>query len=93
MALVRNFEANIVPMPSRIEITFGSFIKNTRIPNISDAVVKYYYQDYNMNTGNSLGASILEIKTSDLTPEDSDVVFDIFIKYFDNKYKIKHGIE
>ena len=67
MSVVRNFETNNVPMPSRIEITFDSFIKNTRIPNVDEFLVKYHYQDYDMVSGNSLGANIIELDNNDLS--------------------------
>ena len=92
MSVIRNIETNIVPMPSRIEITFKSFINGTRIPNVDDALVKYQYQDYNLSNGQSVGANVIELDSTDLTKEDSDAVFGIFIKYFDEKYKKKHGI-
>lgn len=93
MPVVRKINTNIVPMPSRIEITFDEFLENTNIPNVEKPNVKFMYQDYDSETGNSVKSGILQLKHEELKSEDFDKIISFFVKYFDNKYKDKFNIK
>lgn len=93
MAVIRKVDTNIVPMPSRIEITFDEFLEGTNVPNVDKPTVKFMYQDYDAETGKSVKAGILQLKHTELISEDFNKLISFFVKYFDNKYKSKFNIE
>lgn len=93
MAVVRKIDTNIVPMPSRIEITFDEFIEDTNIPNVEKPTVKFMYQDYDYNTGKSLKAGVIQLKYDELVSEEFDSIINFFVKNFDKKYKEKYNIK
>lgn len=92
MAVVRKIDTNIIPMPSRIEITFDEFIGKTNIPNVEKPTVKFMYQDYDYGSGNSVKAGIIQLKYDELESEDFEGVINFFVKHFDKKYKEKFNI-
>ena len=93
MAVIRKVDTNIVPMPSRIEITFDEFLEGTNVPNVDKPTVKFVYQDYDAETGKSVKAGILQLKYTELISEDFNKMISFFVKYFDNKYKSKFNIK
>ena len=93
MAVIRKVDTNIVPMPSRIEITFDEFLEGTNVPNVDKPTVKFVYQDYDTETGKSVKAGILQLKYTELISEDFNKMISFFVKYFDNKYKSKFNIK
>lgn len=93
MSVVRKVDTNIVPMPSRIEITFEEFLENSNIPNVEKPNVKFMYQDYDAETGKSVKAGILQLKHTELLSEDFDNIINFFVKHFDKKYKEKFNIK
>ena len=93
MAVIRKVDTNIVPMPSRIEITFDEFLKGTNVPDVDKPTVKFMYQDYDAETGKSVKAGILQLKHTELISEDFNKLISFFVKYFDNKYKSKFNIK
>ena len=93
MAVIRKVDTNIVPMPSRIEITFDEFLKGTNVPDVDKPTVKFVYQDYDTETGKSVKAGILQLKHTELISEDFNKLISVFVKYFDNKYKSKFNIK
>lgn len=93
MAVIRKVDTNIVPMPSRIEITFDEFLEGTNVPNVDKPTVKFVYQDYDAETGKSVKAGILQLKHTELISEDFNKLISFFVKYFDNKYKSKFNIK
>lgn len=93
MAVIRKVDTNIVPMPSRIEITFDEFLEGTNVPNVDKPTVKFMYQEYDAETGKSVKAGILQLKHTELISEDFNKLISFFVKYFDNKYKSKFNIE
>ena len=93
MPVVRKIDTNIVPMPSRIEITFEEFLENSNIPNVEKPNVKFMYQDYDSETGNSVKAGIIQLKHHELISEDFDNIINFFVKHFDKKYKEKFNIK
>lgn len=93
MAVNRKVDTNIVPMPSRIEITFDEFLEGTNVPNVDKPTVKFMYQDYDAETGKSVKAGILQLKHTELISEDFNKLISFFVKYFDNKYKSKFNIK
>lgn len=93
MAVIRKVDTNIVPMPSRIEITFDEFLEGTNVPNVDKPTVKFMYQDYDAETGKSVKAGILQLKHTELNSEDFNKLISFFVKYFDDKYKSKFNIK
>ena len=93
MPVVRKIDTKIVPMPSRIEITFEEFLENSNIPNVEKPNVKFMYQDYDSETGNSVKAGIIQLKHNELISEDFDNIINFFVKHFDKKYKEKFNIK
>lgn len=93
MAVIRKVDTNIVPMPSRIEITFDEFLEGTNVPNVDKPTVKFMYQEYDAETGKSVKAGILQLKHTELISEDFNKLISFFVKYFDNKYKSKFNIK
>lgn len=93
MAVIRKVDTNIVPMPSRIEITFDEFLEGTAVPDVEKPTVKFVYQDYDAETGKSVKAGILQLKHTELNSEDFNKLISFFVKYFDNKYKSKFNIK
>ena len=93
MAVIRKVDTNIVPMPSRIEITFDEFLEGTNVPDVDKPTVKFVYQDYDAETGKSVKAGILQLKHTELISEDFNKLISFFVKYFDNKYKSKFNIK
>ena len=93
MAVIRKVDTNIVPMPSRIEITFDEFLEGTNVPDVEKPTVKFTYQDYDTETGKSVKAGILQLKYTELISEDFNKLISFFVKYFDNKYKSKFNIK
>ena len=93
MAVIRKVDTNIVPMPSRIEITFDEFLEGTNVPDVDKPTVKFVYQDYDAETGKSVKAGILQLKYTELISEDFNKLISFFVKYFDNKYKSKFNIK
>ena len=93
MAVIRKVDTNIVPMPSRIEITFDEFLEGTNVPDVEKPTVKFIYQDYDAETGKSVKAGILQLKHTELISEDFNKLISFFVKYFDNKYKSKFNIK
>ena len=93
MAVIRKVDTNIVPMPSRIEITFDEFLEGTAVPDVEKPTVKFVYQDYDAETGKSVKAGILQLKHTELISEDFNKLISFFVKYFDNKYKSKFNIK
>lgn len=90
MPVEKIFNQRVFPMPSRIEISFKSYVGETLVPDISKPIVKYYFQEYDKATGKSQAANVLQLLGTDLTPEDLETVMDIFVKYFDRKYTEKY---
>lgn len=93
MSVVRKVDTNIVPMPSRIEITFDEFLEGTNVPNVDKPTVKFMYQEYDAETGKSVKAGILQLKHTELLSEDFDNIINFFVKHFDKKYKEKFNIK
>ena len=93
MAVIRKVDTNIVPMPSRIEITFDEFLEGTAVPDVEKPTVKFVYQDYDTETGKSVKAGTLQLKHTELISEDFNKLISFFVKYFDNKYKSKFNIK
>ena len=93
MAVIRKVDTNIVPMPSRIEITFDEFLEGTNVPDVDKPTVKFMYQDYDTETGKSVKAGTLQLKHTELISEDFNKMISFFVKYFDNKYKSKFNIK
>lgn len=86
MAINKQTTINVVPMPSRIEITFNSFIPNTKIPNVNDPKIKFYYQDYEVSNSAVHRSNIMEFNSDELKNEDFENCMKIFVKIFEERY-------
>ena len=86
MAINKQTTINVVPMPSRIEITFNSFIPGTKIPNVDDQKIKFYYQDYEVANSTVHGSNIMEFNSKELKNEDFEKCMKIFVKTFEEQY-------
>ena len=86
MAINKQTTLSVVPRPSRIEITFNSFIPGTKIPNVDDPKIKFYYQDYDVQTSTVYRSNIMEFNARELQTEDFANTMKTFVKIFEDRY-------
>lgn len=92
MSILRNTSAHVIPVPSRIDISFKTFLPGTKIPNIDDPKIKFYYQDYNAENQSVMNSGILEFDSKNISLDDFSKCMNIFVKIFEDKYKTLYSM-